>query len=246
MIWISAAAALLALVLARRTRRIGELALQSRHLLADALGAEERERQALAEGLHDSALQNLLSVRHDLQEVADTIDHPALERAESTISQTVGQLREIVSDLHPLVLEQAGLEAALSAVATQASRRGGFRAQMAYEAKPRPSQERLLLAAARELLTNVAKHARARNVDVRCVERDGWIELSVTDDGAGFETSIITDRVAAGHIGLASQRARVEGAGGRLTVVSDPGEGTVATVCLPEITAAKPFPAASL
>lgn len=244
LIWIAAAAALLALVLARRTRRIGELALQSRHLLTDALGAEERERQALAEGLHDSALQNLLSVRHDLQEVADTVDHPSLQRAESTISETVGQLREIVSDLHPFVLEQAGLEAALSAVATQASRRGGFRAHVAYEAKPRPSQERLLLAAARELLSNVAKHARARNVDVRCVERDGWIELSVTDDGAGFDTSGITDRVAAGHIGLASQRARIEGAGGRLTVVSDPGEGTVATVLLPEITAATPFNAA--
>ena len=113
--------------------------LQARHLLVDALGAEERERQGLAEGLHDTALQNLLSARHDLQEVADTIDHPALERAESTISQTVGQLRDIVSELHPLVLEQAGLEAALSAVAAHASRRGGFHAHVAYSARPRPS-----------------------------------------------------------------------------------------------------------
>ncbi len=245
LIWISAAAALLALVLAHRTRRVGELALQSRHLLTDALGAEERERQALAEGLHDGALQNLLSVRHDLQEIAETVDHPSVERAESTISETVGQLREIVSDLHPLVLEQAGLEAALSAVAAQASRRGGFRVRVAYESAPRPSQERLLLAAARELLTNVAKHARARNVDVRCVERDGWIELSVTDDGAGFDTSVIAERVVAGHIGLASQLARVEGAGGRLTVVSGPGQGTLATVCLPEITATTAPTAAS-
>jgi two-component system NarL family sensor kinase len=245
LIWISAAAALLALVLARRTRRVGELALQSRHLLTDALGAEERERQALAEGLHDGALQNLLSVRHDLQEIAETVDHHSVERAESTISETVGQLREIVSDLHPLVLEQAGLEAALSAVAAQASRRGGFRVRVAYESTPRPSQERLVLAAARELLTNVAKHARARNVDVRCVERDGWIELSVTDDGAGFDTSVIAERVVAGHIGLASQLARIEGAGGRLTVVSGPAEGTVATVCLPEISASTALTAAS-
>ncbi len=234
LIWIAVATSLLSLVLARRTRQIGELALQSRQLLIDAMGAEERERQALAEALHDSALQNLLSARHDLQEVAETIGHPSLERAESTIFTTVGQLREIVSDLHPLVLEQGGLEAALSAVAGRASRSGGFSAHVAYEAQPRPPQERLLLAAARELLTNVAKHARARHVDVRCVERDEWIELSVTDDGTGFDTSAIGERLADGHIGLASQRARIEVAGGRLTVVSDPGGGTVATVHLPD------------
>ncbi len=240
LIWIAAAAALLSLALARRTRRIGELALQARHLLTDAMSAEERERQRLAEALHDSALQNLLSVRHDLQELDQTVDHPALGRAESAVSGTVRQLRDIVSDLHPLVLEQAGLEAAISAVAAQAARRGGFTVHVAYESTPRPTQERVLLAAARELLTNVAKHARARSVDVRCVERGGAIELSVSDDGAGFDPSAIADRLAAGHIGLASQRARIEGAGGTLTVISGPGGGTVATVRLPEIVRGAP------
>jgi two-component system NarL family sensor kinase len=240
LIWISAAAVLLALVLARRTRRISELALQTRHLLVDALGAEERERQGLAEGLHDTALQNLLSARHDLQEVGDTIDHPALERAEFTISQTVGQLREIVSELHPLVLEQAGLEAALSAVAAHASRRGGFDVHVAYSATPGHPQERLLLAAARELLNNVAKHANARNVNVRCSDREGWIVLSVTDDGSGFDTTTIHERVVAGHIGLASQRARIESAGGELAIESEPGEGTIATVRLPDTADANP------
>jgi two-component system, NarL family, sensor kinase len=233
LIWLSAAAVLLAWMLARRTRRIGELVLQARQLLVDTLGAEERERQALAEGLHDTALQNLLSARHELQEVAEAVDHPSLQRAEATIAQTVGQLRDIVSDLHPLVLDQAGLEAALSAVAAHATERGGFGVHVAYSARPHHLQDRLLLAAARELLTNVVKHAHARTVNVRCAERDGWIELSVTDDGAGFDTSTIGDRVVAGHIGLASQRARIESAGGELTVESDLGEGTTATVRLP-------------
>jgi two-component system NarL family sensor kinase len=245
LVWIATAAALLSLVLARRTQRIGELALQARHLLTDAMGAEERERQRLAEALHDSALQNLLSVRHDLQELDQAVEHPALRRAESAVSETVGQLRDIVSDLHPLVLEQAGLEAAISAVAAQAARRAGFTVHVSYESTARPTQERLLLAAARELLTNVAKHARARNVDVRCVEREGVIELSVSDDGAGFDTSAMADLLAAGHIGLASQRARIEGAGGTLTVISDPGGGTVATVSLPEIVRGAPLPGAT-
>lgn len=235
LIWIAAASALLSLVLARRTRRVGELALRTRHLLTDAIGAEERERQRLAELLHDGALQNLLSARFDLQEIGATVEHEALARAEAALSDTIGQLRDVVSDLHPLVLDQAGLEAALSAVAAQAAGRGGFAVHVSYEATPRPSQQRLLLAAARELLANTVKHARAHNVDVRCVERAGSIELSVADDGAGFDASETAGRLAAGHIGLASQRARIEEAGGSLQVVSHPGRGTVATVTLPDL-----------
>lgn len=244
LLWISAAAVLLTLVLGRRTRRIGELAAQARQLLVDALGAEERERQRLAEGLHDTALQNLLSARHDLQEAANMGDHPALHRAEAMISQTVGELREIVSELHPLVLEQAGLEAALSALVAHASQGAGLHAHVAYSARPHPLHERVLLAAARELLSNVAKHAHARNVDVRCSDRDGWTVLSVADDGAGFDTATIGERVVAGHIGLASQRARIESAGGELTVESEPGEGTIATVRLPGANEAQSSPAA--
>lgn len=241
LVWIGLASALLALVLARRTRRVAELAAQARHLLTDALGAEERERQRLAETLHDSALQNLLAVRHDLQEVAERpgADPEPVRRAEETVAETVGQLRDVVADLHPLVLEQAGLEAALSAVAAQAARRGGFRARVVYDAPPRPAHERLLLAAARELLANAAKHAGAGSVEVRCSARDGRIELTVADDGAGFDAARAAGVLAAGHIGLASQRARIEGAGGELSLGSGPGgHGTVATVRLPATTPA--------
>jgi two-component system NarL family sensor kinase len=244
LVWIGLASAVLAYVLARRTRRIAELAAQAHDLLADALGAEERERQRLAETLHDSALQNLLAVRHDLQEVAEEADAEPVRRAEETVVETVGQLREVVADLHPLVLEQAGLEAALSAVAAQASRRGGFRARVVYEAVERPPHERLLLAAARELLANAATHARAGAVDVGCVAEGDDIVLTVRDDGVGFDPARAAARLADGHIGLASQRARVEGAGGSLTVVAGAGgRGTIATVRLPA--AAPPPPGAA-
>jgi two-component system NarL family sensor kinase len=245
LIWITAASALLSWMLARRTRRIAELALRARHLLNDSMGVEERERQRLAELLHDGALQNLLSARHDLQELDETLAHPALARAESVLTETVGQMRAVVADLHPLVLEQAGLEAALSALATWAARRGRFAVTVSYASAARPEQERLLFAAARELLTNVAKHARAGNVEVRCDERDGLIELSVLDDGVGFDISSMDDRLADGHIGLASQRARVEVAGGDLTVVSEPGRGTTATVRLPVPLPDAPAPGAA-
>jgi two-component system NarL family sensor kinase len=233
LLWIAAACTLLALVLARRTRRVTQLAAAGQHLLVDALGAEERERQALAEALHDHAIQNLLLARHELQEVADACDHPAVERASTAVDETVDELRETVSELHPLVLEQAGLEAALSAAATHASTRGGFHVHMEYTAPQHHPHERVLLAAARELLANVARHAGAANVTLTCREADDAIVLVVADDGVGFDSEALSTAVARGHIGLASQRTRVEGTGGTLTIHSQPGAGTVATIRVP-------------
>ena len=214
LIWIAAAAALLSLALARRTRRMGELALQARHLLTDAMGAEERERQASPR--RSTTARCRISCPSATISRRSTRPSTTPHSSERNRPSRYGrQLREIVSDLHPLVLEQAGLEAAISAVAAQAAQRGGFTVHVAYESTPRPTQERVLLAAARELLTNVAKHARARNVDVRCVERGGAIELERQRRRGGVRH--LGDRRArrAGHIGLASQRARIEGAEGR-------------------------------
>jgi two-component system, NarL family, sensor kinase len=124
--WVGVACVLLSLLLARQTELVARLAEERSRLLEDALDAEQRERSALAESLHDQALQNLLSARHELQEAGEAIPHPALERAEAAVSTTAAQLREAVFELHPYVLEQAGLEAALRSVAQHAADRAGF------------------------------------------------------------------------------------------------------------------------
>src|SRR5581483_12340663 len=110
---IGLAAVLLSAVLEQRTRRVAELAERRRELIAEALAAGERERRVLAEGLHDHAIQNLLSARHELEDVAEHAAPEALARAESAIDATVSELREAVFELHPYVLEQSGLDAAL-------------------------------------------------------------------------------------------------------------------------------------
>jgi two-component system, NarL family, sensor kinase len=68
---------------------------------------------------------------------------------------------------------------------------------------------------------------------VRLVELDGQLELAVEDDGEGFPPERLTERVAAGHVGLASQRFRVEAAGGQMRIVSAPGDGTRVSIRLP-------------
>jgi two-component system, NarL family, sensor kinase len=232
--WVSAAAVLLSAVLRRRTDRVVELARERERLMAEAISAEERERQALAEALHDTAIQNLLSARHELQELEDVVASPALERADAALEGTVAQLRDAVLELHPYVLEAAGLESALTTVAERAACSGRFQLRLDAHIVGRSPHERLLLSAARELLANVAKHADARQVTLRLAEEDGFIVVSIYDDGRGFDETALSDRVAQGHIGLASHRARLENVGGALTVERAPAGGTRAEIRVPQ------------
>jgi two-component system, NarL family, sensor kinase len=231
--WTGLACALLSLLLGRRTVLMNSLAEERSRLLADALEAEQRERQTLAEALHDHALQNLLSARHELEEAAEATPHPALERIDGALVETVGQLREAVFELHPYVLEQAGLKAALRSVATQTTSRAGLALDLDLRYEHRHPREPLLFSAARELLGNVIKHAEAKHVTVRLVEARQEVELAVEDDGRGFPPELLAEQLANGHVGLASQRVRVEAAGGSLQITSAPGDGTRVAIRLP-------------
>jgi two-component system NarL family sensor kinase len=231
--WVGLACALLSLLLGRRTEQVNRLAEERSRLLADALEAEQRERRTLAESLHDNALQNLLSARHELEEAAEEITHPALDRADTALVETLGQLREAVFELHPYVLEEAGLKAALRSVAQQASSRAGLDLELDLRYESRHSREPLLFSAARELLSNVVRHADASRVVVRLVEERSDVELAVEDDGRGFTPEMLAEGLAEGHVGLASQRVRIEAAGGSMHVASAPDQGTRVAIRLP-------------
>jgi two-component system NarL family sensor kinase len=231
--WIGVACFLLSAQLARRTELVARLADARSRLLTDAEEAEQRERKALAEALHDHAIQNLLSARHELEEVGETLaPHPALDRADDALAETIGQLREAVFDLHPYVLDEAGLEAAVRSLAQQAATRAGVELQLDLRYPHRHPQEQLAFSAARELLANVVQHSDATRVRVGLTEDEGELTLVVADDGRGFPPDRLTAALADGHVGLASQRVRVEAAGGSMDVASG-SDGTRAEIRLP-------------
>lgn len=231
--WVGAACVLLSLLLARRTELVTRLAQSRSRLLADALSAEQRERKALAEALHDHALQNLLSARHELEEAGESLPHPALERADAALVETVGQLREAVFELHPYVLEEAGLAAAVRSIAKRAATRAGLELRLDLSYANRHPREQLLFSAARELVTNVVQHASATWMAVGLVEAGAGVELVVEDDGRGFSPERLAERLADGHVGLASQRVRIEAVRGSMEVVSVPGTGTRVQIRVP-------------
>ena len=222
--WLGAAAALLAFLLARRETAIRRLAAARQVLVAESLAAEERERRRIAEDLHDGPIQTLLAARFDLEEAGAASGDGPLAGAYAAVGQTVNDLRTAMSDLHPYLLDQIGLEAALRSAASRAAERGGFLIDLSVTGLETPrANDRAILRSTTELLANVVKHADARHVSVR-VERSASHDLlEVVDDGVGFDSKVIEERIAEGHIGLLSLRERAAGLGGMLIVEPGPG-----------------------
>jgi len=238
--WTGLAAVTLSALLQRRTHQVWNLVETRESLLGELLTTEDRERQALAENLHDRAIQNLLSIRHEIEEASEQRADPALERADAMLMETVGELRQTVATLHPYVLEEAGIAASLRLTAERAARRGGFAIGLDLDPGPPGPHDRLLIGAARELLANVAVHASANRVTVKLFRTRGATRLLVSDDGVGFDPESLSEHLAGGHIGLASQRLRVESAGGEMEIIAAPGEGSTIVIGVPSGPGADP------
>jgi two-component system NarL family sensor kinase len=233
---IGLAATLVSYVLQQRDLAIAALAEQRGQLATHALTAEQRERRRVAELLHDESVQTLSLARQELVDYHRTGREDSFERARSAIDETMAQLRGEIFELHPYVLDHAGLEAALSAMADRTAQRLGAEITVAVDPDAGGRHDELVVVLARELLSNVVKHSAAAHVELTVAADAEWIELRVRDDGRGFDPARRERSLLDGHIGLASSEQRVRSAGGTLVVVSTPGGGTTVQVTLPSST----------
>jgi len=202
--------------------------------LRRALEASEAERRRWARELHDATLQDLGGLRIELSSARGSEDPrrvaAAVNQAVEHLARAIGDLRALITDLRPAALDELGIEAALDALAdrvrSQADLVLSFSVTLARDAagvptRHTPELESTVYRLVQEALTNVVKHAQASNVEVIVVERDGWIELTVVDDGVGFRPSERHE-----GFGLLGMTERAQLAGGRLEVTSAPGDGT--------------------
>ena len=233
LLWSAVATTALCLVLVRRQARVLRLQEVRRQLVSEAMQADERHNREVAEHLHDGPLQTLLAARLDLDEVRERTDDPALTAVHSALQQTAAALRSTVTELHPQVLAQLGLTAAVRELLRQFEARSGCAVEADLEDVGKPASQQLLYRAARELLANIGKHARATTVRVGLARRGDRIVLTVADDGAGFDPATVEQHVADGHIGLGSLLARLDAMGGSMVIDSRPGAGTQVTVTSP-------------
>jgi two-component system, NarL family, sensor kinase len=138
-----------------------------------------------------------------------------------------------VTELHPQVLAQLGLTPAVQELLRQFESRGNYVVEADLDDVGKPESAQLLYRAARELLANIGKHARATTVRAGLSRRGDRVVLTITDDGKGFDPEIVESYVADGHIGLGSLLARFDAMGGAMTIDSVIGHGTQVTAISP-------------
>jgi two-component system NarL family sensor kinase len=234
LLWLTAATSALSFTLARRRARVLGLLDVRRRLIAETMRADERNNRELSEQLHDGPLQNLLAARLDLDELRDNSTPEVFDRLDAALRETVTELRTTVATLHPQVLTQLGLTAAVRDLAQRYEQRWGTPVRADLDEVGHPEAQALIHRAARELLANAHKHSRATSLEVRLYSRSGSTVLQVADDGVGFDPAILARRVSEGHIGLASLVVAVEAIGGAMDFAERPGGGTLVTVTIPD------------
>jgi signal transduction histidine kinase len=213
-----------------RTTQLTEL---TQHLQT----AREDERSRLARDLHDELGALLTSAKLDAARIKSRLAGTAPEALErlahliETLNSGIALKRRIIEDLRPSALSNLGLVATLDILVREYAERSGVQAHSALQAvKLEASAELVVYRMVQEAITNITKYAQARNVWVELAKRDGQVEVSVRDDGVGFDSSVHRGSV---H-GLVGMRFRVEAEGGVLTVESTPGKGTLIRARLPE------------
>jgi signal transduction histidine kinase len=215
---------------ARRTKQLTEL---TSHLQT----AREDERSRLARDLHDELGALLTSAKLDAARIRSRLAGTAPEAQErlahlvETLNSGIALKRRIIEDLRPSALSNLGLVATLEILAREFADQSGLRVHCALEAVALEADAELVVyRLVQEAITNIAKYARAGQVWLTLATRDDLVEVSVRDDGAGFDTTV---QPSSAH-GLVGMRYRVEAEGGTMAVVSAPGAGTQIQVWLPQ------------
>lgn len=207
----------------RHTRSVAGLSALREELLAQTMNASDVSQRRISEFIHDGPLQDILAVRQELVELDAAFDgDERVGRALAGLQMASQRLRQATFELHPAVLEQVGLGAAVQQLAEFTAQRSGIDISTDIEYSTRSDIDPVMFGVVRELLSNVVQHAAARSATVMLGITDQTCVLHVVDDGVGFGQETVARRLGEGHIGLASHRARVEAAGGTLVFLDVP------------------------
>ena len=218
-----------------------QLSATSQHLQALSarlLTVQEDERRQLARELHDELGQSLTALKITLQSLGLRPETAALraqvETALSIADTALTQARQMSINLRPPQLDDLGLAAALRWNLARQARLAGLPTHFDVDDLPRPVSEPVAIACyriAQEALTNVLRHAHARNVWVRLQLTGDELRFELQDDGAGFDPK--SSRFEAGSMGVLGMQERALLAGGGLEIESSPGRGCLVRAIFP-------------
>jgi signal transduction histidine kinase len=213
------------------------IALENARLYEQArrLAALE-ERQRLARELHDSVAQALYGINLYAEAALGQLNIGQIEQLrqsladiQDTAQESLADMRLMIFELRPPILEREGLAAAIQNRLYSVESRAGLKTSFSSDLGTRllPAVEEGLYGIVREALNNTLKHASARNVTVSITQDDEIIRLEISDDGVGFNP---VEACREGCLGIASMQERAREQGWRFDVQSETGAGTRVTV----------------
>ena len=208
--------------------------------------AREDERGMLARELHDELGALLTAAKLDVARIKSRLPADAREARErlahltDALNSGIALKRRIIENLRPSSLSNLGLKASLEILAREFAERSGLVVDTLVEPVELDENRQLVVyRTVQESLTNVAKYAQAQRVIVRVCGYRNHVEVTINDDGRGFNPS----QMRSGSHGLTGMRHRVESVGGRLTVSSQPQLGTRIEASIPSTAPPPPAPA---
>ena len=226
-----------ALLASERELRRSEVDL--RELAVRLIAAQESERKRLARELHDDLSQSLAALALEIANVKrlgkrspdDALDR--LSGVEATVHRLADDIHDLSRLLHPSILEDLGLEAAIQTECDRFSEREGIRVEFSARGLPEDLDDQCALTLyriAQESLRNIAKHSGADEATVDLTGDEDGLTLTVKDTGSGFSLEEARGRVG---LGLVSMGERVRLLEGALEVKTEPGKGTMIRVETP-------------
>jgi signal transduction histidine kinase len=190
------------------------------------------ERQRLSRELHDSVTQSLYGICLYAQAASGQIDLHEIDRTrqyindiQNTAQESLADMRLLIYELRPPILEKEGLVAAIQSRLTSVEDRAGLKSSLNSNLTGRLALdvEEGLYQIVREALNNIIKHAHAKNISVRFQENRETFSMQILDDGIGF---VPANACRQGRLGIASMRERARLYGWQFEIMSSPGSGT--------------------
>lgn len=205
-----------------------------RALLGRYFRLTEDQRKQFAGDLHDRMGGQLFNIQQRLDELAErhvpgSSERDELARLAGSVRQCAGDVRTLMNDLRPTVLDDFGLWEALREHLASNAEQLPFAVTLDIDPalkRWRSPHDASLFRLLQEALLNVRKHAAARHVHIACRLAGDTVVLTVRDDGQGFDPEAVTS----GHYGLLTMRERAEAIGGSFVVDAAPGRGTTVEV----------------
>lgn len=221
---------------------LAQKAAQLQQLLTETVDVQERERQRIAQDMHDGTNQLLIGAMLELKSARKRLDSGNLSPAADSLQtvQTIlrrvdAEIKRIIYDLRPPTLDALGLAPAIRRYAERFEQYSGLPCIVQLQGEPTrlsPKVEISVYRLTQEALQNVSAHAQANRADVVLAFTPDALTLTVIDDGQGFDLAAVQQNNH-GNFGLPSMQERAQSLGGNFYIATQPGQGTKIELAVP-------------